>query len=208
MAQPGVVSVDGAGAGTALTGLRCPRTPPAGTRTRAQPRTGEEPWRRLRQRLAALRRGTSGQLSNRPPALSYSAQAAIKQVAISGKSRRPARRQRRCGARGNVRGGDQAQGVRQGMAPRPCGLHGGWRCPHLGAEGAIQRMAGHFLGTLIGLDHGFDGARARTDQLHSLRVDQRRRHRHPDGQDKPRQHQAGEPTKATEGLQGSHGGGL
>ena len=94
--------------------------------------------------------------------------------------------------------------MRQGMNHRQLGLGGGWWCADMCAQRAIQRVAGHFLGAIAGLDQELDRARARADQLHRLGVDQRRRHRNTDRQDKPRQHKAGEPAEAANGLHNAH----
>ena len=76
------------------------------------------------------------------------------------------------------------------------------------AQGAVERVTGHVLDTVDGLDEELDGTGARADQLHGLRMHQRRCHGHPHRHDKPRQHKADGPAPAAQGLQGRQDHGL
>ncbi len=71
----------------------------------------------------------------------------------------------------------------------------------MGAQGAIERVTGYFLGTVVGLDQELDRTGARADQLHGLWIHQRRCHSHANRHDKPRQHEADGPAPAAQGLQ-------
>ena len=56
---------------------------------------------------------------------------------------------------------------------------------------------------VLGQHQQLDLAGARADQLRRLRGNQRRRCRHPDGQGKPCQQQAGKSAKAAQGVHGA-----
>ena len=121
----------------------------------------------------------------------------------SGASRRAACGRRCCRGRGDAGRRDTLQGVGQWLNRRRSrSARRRWRRMAKDAQRAVQGVAAKVLRTVRRLNHHLHHARTRADELHDLRVDDGRGHRHPDGQHKPHQHPAG---KEMGVAQNSHG---
>lgn len=81
---------------------------------------------------------------------------------------------------------------------------GRWWSAEVGAQLAVQRMAGGDCVVTVATDHHFHRARPCADQLHFLRLDHGRRDGNSYGQSKPHQHEAGEVGCVAQGLHGKH----
>lgn len=71
------------------------------------------------------------------------------------------------------------------------------------AQGAIEQMVRRAAVCITGF-HELDCARCGADQLHALRMDQRRRNGHPERQGKPRQRKASKQTGVAQGIHGAN----
>ena len=71
-----------------------------------------------------------------------------------------------------------------------------------GTQRTVQLVTGRGCAVRISMDQQLHARAARADQLHALCLDQGRGHRHPNGQRKPGQHQAGEERGVAQSLHG------
>ena len=74
---------------------------------------------------------------------------------------------------------------------------------HRQAQGAVHCSVAGYSAVSAIHGHEFEHAAAGTDQFGGFGCHQRRRHRHPQRQSKPHQHEAGEVAQLSEGLHGS-----
>jgi len=108
-------------------------------------------------------------------------------------------RQGRGRATGDVGRMDGAQGMRQRLVRLNLQLQRRRRCTADHAQRAVQRVAGRSRRTVIA-GHQLDRTASGTDQLHGLRLDDRRSDGHAEREREPHQHEAGKEVGAAQSL--------